>query len=270
MVANGKFERERDMAIVEKVEALTQLEDIKAVCEVTNSINKNLLEEKTVRENYVINLCHDLRNPIGCIKSALEALHLCDNVDLVLPIIDRAASRAEKLIVHLLDANQIQSGEIVCKTPELFSIQELLSRCIECVPRNDLDRIRFVNVDDSIQLNIDIFSMERAIVNLISNALKYSYPLSEVTISADRHHGHVRISVHNHGEAISIDDQKRLFERQFRSDATRHKIGWGLGLHFVRSIAEFHHGEIRVESDVTKGTTFTLELPLLDALPDYH
>ncbi len=103
----------------------------------------------------------------------------------------------------------------------------------------------------------------QAVVNLIDNALKYSELDTQVLVSAGADSGRVTIAVRDHGRGIDERHIPRLFERFYRVDKARSRKlgGTGLGLAIVKHIVQAHHGEVTVESEIGKGSTFTIQLP---------
>ncbi|MGZ3686776.1 MAG: sensor histidine kinase [Bdellovibrionota bacterium] len=105
--------------------------------------------------------------------------------------------------------------------------------------------------------------LQRVIENLITNAVKYGYDASPITLTLMDLGGEVELSVHNFGNPIPQEDQRNLFEAFERARAADSgtKKGWGLGLTLIRGVAEAHGGSARVRSDPEAGTTFTVRLP---------
>ena len=100
-----------------------------------------------------------------------------------------------------------------------------------------------------------------ALLNLVSNAIKYGVPDSQVTIAVAARDSEVEFSVHNNGPAIPASDLKQIFERFYRPSRSESIPGWGLGLSFVRRICQQHGGRVEVSSDENSGTSFTFILP---------
>jgi signal transduction histidine kinase len=100
-----------------------------------------------------------------------------------------------------------------------------------------------------------------ALLNLVSNAIKYGAQGSEVAVRVSSRESEVAFSVHNTGPAIPASDLKQIFERFYRPSRSESIPGWGLGLSFVRRICHQHGGRVEVSSDQTSGTSFTFMLP---------
>jgi signal transduction histidine kinase len=109
---------------------------------------------------------------------------------------------------------------------------------------------------------VDPDLLERILLNLLTNAMKYSPPESPVTLAASRTGGEVLISVTDRGAGIAAADQPRLFERFYRPQGFRRADSVGLGLYITRMLVEAQGGRIRVESEPGKGSTFSFSLPV--------
>ena len=115
----------------------------------------------------------------------------------------------------------------------------------------------------------DSVRLERALVNLLGNAIKFAPPGSHVTVAVDRGAHFAKVSVHDQGPGISDDGKARIFEVFHREEGTSHLPGLGLGLFITKQIAESHGGTVSVESERGEGATFLLQVPLaVHALAD--
>jgi len=118
--------------------------------------------------------------------------------------------------------------------------------------------------DADLAVSADRQLLSITIIEFIINAAKYSGGNSPITISAQKQAGRVMISVHNEGSVIAFEERERIFERFYRSPATKHYAsGSGIGLAVAKKTAEGHRGSVWVNSDETTGTTFFLSLPAL-------
>jgi signal transduction histidine kinase len=126
----------------------------------------------------------------------------------------------------------------------------------------DITRISLQVPDDIPPVVADYARLERIITNLLTNALKYSSPETPVMISAHRQGGMVVISVTDAGRGIAPEDVSHLFERYYRSEREHDTEGIGLGLYITKRLVEAHGGQIWVESEVGKGSTFSFTLPV--------
>jgi signal transduction histidine kinase len=107
-------------------------------------------------------------------------------------------------------------------------------------------------------------AMRRALENMVGNAVKYGREASPVSIRADTLHGRLVLSVHNEGEPIPAAEQEDIFQMYRRAEAARltRQPGWGIGLPYVRAVAESHGGSVGIDSSAERGTTFTMDVPI--------
>ena len=110
----------------------------------------------------------------------------------------------------------------------------------------------------------DAVKLERALANLLGNAIKFSPPMSTVSVALDRGVHNAMIAVHDQGPGISNEGRTRIFELFHREEATAHLPGQGLGLFITRQIAERHGGTLSVSSELGRGSTFLLQVPLVE------
>ena len=149
---------------------------------------------------------------------------------------------------------------------EPLSLQEIIQKVVDFM-RTEAERkqidLQFSSSAQTSLICADRNSMEEIFLNLISNAVKYTPERGKVWITLDEEHGFVRASVSDTGIGIKQEDLPRIFDRFYRvkSAETRQIVGTGLGLSIVKSIVDAHLGSISVESEVGKGTTFTLSFP---------
>ena len=124
-------------------------------------------------------------------------------------------------------------------------------------------RIQF-SADKSLYGDWGINGIRRMVVNLVTNAIKYSTPDTRIIIKLQRRDDQAVLSVHNEGREIPVDDQEKLFQAFERTQETENSAikGWGLGFASVKAIAKAHGGTVTFESDKIVGTTFTLKLPI--------
>lgn len=260
----------RDTARLEVLgEQLTLHLDNAALIERLHSTIAELREERVLRERFVSVLAHDLRGPLSNAKMAVqllaEQLAGLDSdgprgADAVARI-ERNLDRTDRMVRDLLDANRIQAGEPV---PLVLVECDLVAIAREAIAElSAAHGERFLLAGDAaVRGTWGADELRRSLWNLGRNAVKYGAPETPITLSVRAKEDHAELGVHNQGPPIPRDEREALFRPFVRSRAMRNGAkGWGLGLTLVRGAAEAHGGRVRVESDVTSGTTFTLELP---------
>jgi PAS domain S-box-containing protein len=229
-----------------------------------------LLEE--TREEYVALISHDLRNPLSALlmnaRLLIERLG-ADTEEERLPehryarSIERVTGRLVGMVEELYQSSALEAADLDVRL-EPVSPASLLASLPERFGTRE-DRLRIV-VDDANTLplvRVDVPRFERALVNLVTNALKYSDPATKVDVELSRSENEVIFAVRDSGSGIAADDLVHLFEKYHRARGTRDREGMGLGLYIARRIVEAHRGRIWVESEVGHGSTFRIALPIV-------
>jgi len=240
---------------------------------VLNDITK-LSKLENMRKDFVSNVSHELKTPITSVKGYLEtlidgAIDDKENALNFLNIILKHANRLNSIIEDLLSLSRIEEEETAGGiTLERTSIKEMLEQSI-MVCRSSAGRknsILILKCDDDLFADITPRLMEQAVVNLIENAVKYSPDNSSVEMRAhflEEKKGTI-IQVKDNGPGIDSKHHARLFERFYRVDKARSRNagGTGLGLAIVKHIVNINKGNVSVESELGKGSTFSIFLPL--------
>lgn len=222
--------------------------------------------ERELRERFVAALSHDLRNPLSAAKACAQMIarssEIKDKHHTWAFRINESLTRANKMIEDLLDANQIQGGQGLILPKETCDLTVTIQMVI-----GDLKTIYGDRFDVEIEGNvIGIWScsgVQRALENLLVNAIKYGDIRKSISVRAIDLGKSVELSVQNYGKALTIEEQNELFRHLHRSDEARRsgQKGWGIGLTLVRGITEAHKGKVSVKSTLEEGTVFTLTLP---------
>jgi two-component system phosphate regulon sensor histidine kinase PhoR len=230
---------------------------------------------ENIRRDFVANVSHELKTPIASIKGFVETLldgALEDREDAMrfLRIVARQADRLNQIIEDLLSLAKIEESEEKGNVRlEPGSIKEILDAAINDCQAAAGERGIGVHAscDETVMANINGHLLEQAVVNLLDNAIKYSDPGDEVSITARALPDEVLISVTDQGCGIDRDHLPRLFERFYRVDKARSRKlgGTGLGLAIVKHIVQAHGGKVSVQSTPGKGSTFTIHLPAAQA-----
>jgi signal transduction histidine kinase len=243
----------------EKIEALSQRNSARSTVE-------KLEYERAIRELFVSMLSHDLRTPITSAKTAAELIVRLTKespkaAQLAFRVIDDL-SRCDRMLGDLLDANRIRSGEKLPLDIRETKLVSLISEALRKLSHIYGGRFR-LSADHEMVGYWSGKDLERAIENLAINAVKYGASDAPVDVRVVEHGDHVHISVHNTGSFITPQEQEALFQPYSRimKPGTKGKKGWGLGLALVLGITEAHGGMVQVESEIDKGTTFTLVIP---------
>lgn len=226
-----------------------------------------------LKARFVSSLSHDLRTPLTSLFGYLE--FLADGFDDgltptqrdLVSKLDRTARRIETLVDDLLDYARLDAGTFELDRAEFdlaAQIQEVLE-VLENQAREANVRLVSEPAADPLPILGDSPRLERVLINLVQNAVKFSPTQGEVVVRADRRGPLVRVEVADAGPGVAIEDCARIFTPFVQLEGGRRKGGTGLGLSIAKAIVEAHQGRIGVESEPGRGSTFWFELPVLDA-----
>lgn len=230
-----------------------------------------LRELEHLRDNLVHMIVHDLRSPLTSVVMTLDLLQDGPAADPQfqreqLRAASEAASRVNRMVTQLLDVSRLEAGEMpVLRQPG--NLTTTLRRAADLIaPSSPSVPIR-VDSAAPCPASFDPDLIERVVVNLLANALRYSPAGAEVQLGASSENHHVRVDVRDAGPGIAPADQDRIFEKFGQVRSTDRLRGSGLGLTFCRLAVEAHGGRIGVHSQPGHGSTFWFTLPL-DPPPD--
>ena len=223
-----------------------------------------------VRRDFVANVSHELRTPLTAISGYAEtlldgALEDPENNRKFVEIIRAHSIRLNNIASDLLTLSELESGrpDLPAEPVPLRAALEAAARVVESEARVRGVAIHWGAVDDARILGHRI-RLEQAIVNLLDNAVKFNRPGGEVRIeAASAGNGQARVTIADTGIGIPSEDQPRIFERFYRVDKARSREvgGTGLGLSIVKHVIERMNGSVGVESQLGKGSKFTITLP---------
>ena len=259
---------EPDRGMVERI--VSPLASVLAVAIDRERLAHTALEAETLRRSDAIktavlrSVSHDLRSPLTAIRAAADGL---EGADLDLDANDRAelvdairaeAARLERVVTNLIDLSRLEAGAARPR-PEVWSADELVARALEPLGAA-AERVVVVLPPDPPAALVDAAQIERALVNLIENALKFSSSKDEVTVSVERDDDSLVIRVRDRGPGIAPTQLGRIFEPFERGAAG----STGLGLAIARGFAQANGGRIDVASQPGDGAVFSLVLPRAD------
>jgi two-component system phosphate regulon sensor histidine kinase PhoR len=223
---------------------------------------------ETVRREFVANVSHELRTPIASIKAMVETLEAgaIEDRELTFDFLNRMVAESDRLaalVDDLLDLGRLETGRVNLHV-EPLDPADLLTRAAERL-RPQTERAR-VSLSTNIPAGLprvlaDRARIEQVILNLVHNAIKFTPPGGDITITAEAKGDELVVAVRDTGAGIALDDQSRLFERFYKVDRSRRSEGTGLGLAITKHIVQAHDGAIWVESELGHGATFYFTLP---------
>ena len=263
-----------------KVKKLDKLVN-KRTSELRKEMEKNeqlfnqVLKLEQSKNNYFVNLSHELRTPLNILSSINQLIKSFINNDKVIPneklshymdIMNNNCNRLLSLINNLIDYTKIENNNYILNKQSVnivYLVEETVLDMKDYIEENGLELIFDTDVEEK-QIRCDKFDIERCIINLVSNAVKFTPKggLIEVLVQdlADK----VKIIIKDNGIGISEKNQKIIFDRfnQVVDENSEQKGGSGLGLTITRQIITLHGGEIYVNSEVGLGSEFIIILPV--------
>jgi PAS domain S-box-containing protein len=219
------------------------------------------------QEQWVGMVSHDLRSPLSVVQGQAQLLErMADRPERVrqsAEAIFTSAKRMNVMIQDLVDSARLESGQMGVERIPLDLGSFVLELWRRLGGAMDMNRVS-VEIDELPPVTADPGRLERILVNLFSNALKYSPPGSPVVLRAERQGGDVVVSVIDEGPGIAPEDQGRIFERFYRVKGAHRAEGIGLGLYITKMLVEAHGGRVWVESEVGRGSSFHFTLQAQD------
>jgi two-component system sensor histidine kinase VicK len=224
-----------------------------------------------MRKEFVANVSHELRTPLTTIKSYTEtlldgALENKEHAIKFLKVIDSESERMTRLVKDLLQLSKLEYDSIQWNMKKI-SIYKIVSECvyrmnISAEQKNQM--LEFNSDLDIPEIMGDRDRIEQVIVNILSNAIKYTHENGKIIINLSLKENEIIVNVTDNGIGIPKEDLPRLFERFYRVDKARSRMlgGTGLGLSIARQIVEAHKGKIKIQSEYGQGTQVFISLPV--------
>jgi two-component system sensor histidine kinase SenX3 len=230
-----------------------------------------------VRRDFVANISHELKTPIGALSLLSEAVLSAKDepaaVEKFASRMQQEAKRLTELVQEIINLSRLQDSDPL-QIAEPLSVGELISEAVDqCQTTSEARKIRLsVSEQTDIKVFGDRDQLLMAIHNLIENAINYSPENTKVSISTSTEADIITISVADQGIGIPESDLERIFERFYRVDPARSREtgGTGLGLSIVKHVAAKHGGEIKVWSSQNVGSTFAFRLPIYQTPGDIN
>lgn len=221
-----------------------------------------------VRRDFVANISHELKTPIGAVGLLAEALQSAsddpEQVRRFAKRLTKESDRLARMTKEIIELSRLQAADALAK-PELVDIDDIVAAAIDATRVvAEKHGIALVSGGDAgAQVYGDEPMLVAAVHNLVSNAVQYSPDGSRIGVGVSHVDGIVEIAVTDQGIGIPEDDLERVFERFYRIDPARARNtgGSGLGLSIVKHAVQNHGGDVRVWSQVGRGSTFTIRLP---------
>jgi len=232
------------------------------------------VEMDELRSHFISNVSHELRTPVTVLRSYIDTLYNFGNdFDFntqreFIGVMNQEIIRLNRMVNDILDFSRYESQNVRLEKSKQ-NIMEIVEDCVNQVQvlakEHDLT-ISVMKEPDLPEIWLNVDSISRALMNIISNAIKYSPDGKRIKIRVERSRDgeYVEVSVEDQGPGIPEKYQKKIFDRFFRVENDTHTVkGTGLGLHLVKvTIEKHHHGQVFVQSKEGEGSTFGFRLPI--------
>ena len=244
------------------------------VDERTKSLIETIRYEE-LRTEFFANISHELRTPLNLIFGGYQMIELMlednmpskngDKIENYLGTVKQNCYRLVRLINNLIDITKMDSGyfQLELENLDIVNVVECITLSVaEYIKNNGISLIFDTYVEER-EMAFDADKVERIMLNLLSNALKFTNPGGNIIVTMDERVDSVIISVKDDGIGIPKDKQNRIFDRFIQVDKSlsRNREGSGIGLSIVKSLVELHEGTISLKSELGIGSEFIIELP---------
>lgn len=249
-----------------KVEMTNNIVELNELSNSINHLSQSLRHQDLLRKRLTSDISHELRTPLTILQGYIEALSdgIWEPTEEKLNICKNEVTRLIKLVNQLKHLTDIEKHQLNLDIQQ-YSLSEVLNEIIESYKPQFIEkRVRLDgNIKEGIQIWGDQDKIKQAIVNLISNALKFTNTGGSVGINILEYKNDVEIKIKDTGIGIDKEDLPYIFERFYRSDVSRNRKtgGSGIGLTITKNLIEAHGGSITVESERNKGSIFKIRLP---------
>ena len=232
------------------------------------------IEMDKMKSQFISNVSHELRTPVTVLRSYIDTLYSYGNdFDFntqreFIGVMNQEIIRLNRMVNDILDFSRYEAQNVKMektKTDIIEIIEDAVNQVQVLAKEHDLT-ISIMKEPDLPQIYVNIDSISRAFMNILSNAIKYSPDGKRIKVRVERSRDgeYVEVSVEDQGPGISEQDQKKVFDRFYRCENATHTVkGTGLGLHLVKvTVEKHHHGQVFVNSKEGEGSTFGFRLPI--------
>jgi len=231
---------------------------------IKDAVHAFALVGSALRERFVAALAHDLKGPLSAAMMMLDFAGITDDPAVLKTMMLRARrnlGRIDGMMHELLDTMMFDGGSALSLHLSNFEITEVVNEVQ--ADRMAREGLRIHITGQPVTGWWDRSAIKRTVENMIGNAIKYGASESPITIKIDEVHQRLMLSVHNEGEPIPPGEQEDIFKMYQRASGARSgEQGWGVGLPYIRAVAESHGGSIGLDSTLERGTTFIIDIPV--------
>lgn len=239
---------------------------LREVCINFNKMTKELQSVQTLRNDFINNFSHEFKTPISSINGfallLMEEEISKDDKNKYLKIIADESERLAELSNLTLLLSKVETQQYIIDK-ENYSLDEQIKECaIILYPQWSKKNIEFSAELDPILYNGNYELMQHIWINILNNAIKFTPDNGKISIIMKKYDKNIIISIADTGIGMSEEELSKIFMKYYQGDMSRSKKGLGLGLSIVKRIVELNNGNIEVSSRVSKGSVFTINLPI--------
>jgi signal transduction histidine kinase len=266
--------------MVDRQQLLPAVGGTDEIAELDNAIHRTsdeLNELEKFKRELTAMVTHELRSPLTSIQGVLTLLRV-GALGEIPPLAQQKVEMAEsntqrliRLINDLLDIEKMEAGKLEM-APQATPLQSIFDQSVAAVQDFAAQHhVDIINEPTDLWANVDADRLTQVVINFLSNAIKYSDSGSNVTITSQQQSSFIKVLVTDTGRGIPEDYKEKIFEKfqQVNAKDTRERKGTGLGLAISKSIVEQHGGDIGVDSEVGKGSTFWFTVPIAEKV-EHH
>ena len=227
---------------------------------------KELTAETDARKSMMLNIFHDLRSPLFAVSNGLETLESApEALPALLPALRQRVEFLRRLTEDLFLAAKLEQKQLLLNEDRAALNEEAAAVCAACQSEADQKGVALcLSADILLPVWGDSVRLQQILQNLVTNAIHYTPAGGSIHVVCRAEDGTACVSVQDTGCGIAPEDQGAVFDRYFHTSADKKHDSTGLGLTIAQELARLHHGEITLQSEVGRGSIFTLRLPLLN------
>lgn len=251
----------------ERILGIESNDEIGELAQTFNQMIDRLNEAFKREQQFIADVAHELKTPLSTLRSEVEITltHKRTNEEYegTMKEILKDTNRLSSTLKNVLDLAWSETS-LEQKKASIFDLSALMAELTDVAKKMALKKN--IRIEESADQNIEILGygekLERALLNIVDNAIKYTPKNGKIIIVTSKNNTHAIIKIHDNGIGIAQNDLPNIFDRFYRGSSTDRVFGSGLGLAISKSIIVSHQGEIKVKSQVGGGSTFIITLPL--------
>ncbi len=251
----------------EQIVGIDSNDEIGELAKTFNQMIDRLNQAFKREQQFIADVAHELKTPLSTLRSIVEITRSKkrsnEEYEKTMDEILKDTNRLSSTLKNVLDLAWSETPSEQ-KNANIFNLSELMAELVDVTKKMALKKN--IRIEESTDKDMEIFGyrekLERALLNIVDNAIKYTAKNGRVSITTSKSSSNAVIKIQDNGIGISENDIPYIFDRFYRGSSTDRVFGSGLGLAISKSIVASHRGEINVTSQVGKGSTFTIILPI--------